>query len=106
MPSIFPVDFQKNAFSGTIAPEFNERINLFPIQAFEGVMQPSFRTDLRMGGERIIDMARPALLLKRIEYAFLIFSRPFESLDNYTVKSKLPPVPIPNGGWQIYRFLV
>ena len=91
------IDFEQNAGTGAIPPKLDELIDSLSVQAFDGVVQPTFGTDVGIGGQGIIDACWPAFFFECVQHGFLVGGGPFKSLDYKLAQTKLPFFRVPNG---------
>lgn len=90
-------EFPQNAFAGSVTAKADDWIELFPVQAFDGVTQSAFRIFFGNGGQRIVDVRWPAFFLKRTKDRFLVSSPPFKFLDKSIAYTKLVSNFVPTG---------
>ena len=74
-----------DSFAGTIAPEMEDGVALFSIQALDGVAQSPFRILLNMRWQWIVDPGWPAFFFENTQNGFLILGGPLELLHDSPV---------------------
>jgi hypothetical protein len=79
----FADDLQKNAQSSPITTKLNKSVDLFTVQAFDGVMQTTLWANAIMRFQRVADVSRPAIIFECVEDTLLVLSGPFKTFDQF-----------------------
>lgn len=93
MPIIDP--FPKHTLASAVATEPNRPKKTVTVERLDGLVQPSFRTDVPLRNQRVENARRPALFLEGCQDGFLVWRWHAESLDNLAVDDQLSALRVP-----------
>src|SRR5262245_2754624 len=93
--------FPHDSLARAIAPKMNQWVNLLPVEAFDRVTQPPLDIDAGHWREGVVDLYRPAFLLKCCENNLLVDGLPPEPLHDTAGKRECTESIVPC--WQLRR---